>query len=241
MPGIKRGNTNIFVDGEYNVKLKVTKGKAVIVESDAAYDETGHSYQLFQADLEVGADVGTSSAGQSKYIGTVMFNLIGSALAKTKNYLAPVIAKLSIGGTRATTYPLAAVIAEIGEDSEHADAGVVSVIGGDGGSVNANAAFGIDHLNSNSGAGFDWIIDGHKVAHDGYNAGVPKKGFARLNRNSVNLPVGIYFGVATDDAGIVAQVGADNTVGDGSLYISHVDNAGLLFQKRNDVWVELTA
>ena len=46
---------------------------------------------------------------------------------------------------------------------------------------------------------------------------------------------------AVDDAGIVAQVGADATIGDGSLYVSHVDGAGALFQKRNDVWVDTAA
>lgn len=85
------------------------------------------------------------------------------------------------------------------------------------------------------------MLDGHKESHDGYPAAVPLVGFARINQNSVDLPVGIYFGVATDDAGIVAQVGADNTIGDGSLYISHVDGAGKLFQKQNDVWVDLQA
>jgi hypothetical protein len=240
MPGIKRGNSNIFIDGEYNVKLKVTKGKAVIIESEP-YDGEDESYQILWSDLEVDTAVGTSEAGDSAYIATAMFNLIGSALTKTKNYLAPIIGKLSIGGARATTYPLAAVVAEIGEDSENADAGFVSVIGGDSVAVNANAAFGIDHLNSNPGAGFDWIVDGHKEAHDTYNPGVPLKGFARLNVNSVNLPVGLYFGVAADDAGIVAQVGADATIGDGSLYISHADGAGKLFQKQNDVWVDIQA
>jgi hypothetical protein len=239
MPGIKRGNTNILIDGEYNAKVKVTKGKALIVVTDP-YDGTEDSYQLVQADLEVAVGVGTSAAGDSAYIGTAMFNLIGNALTKTKNYLAPLIAKLSVGGARATTYPLAAVIAEVGEDSDNADAGVVSVIGGDSGAVNARAAFAIDHLNSTAGAGFDYVIDGHKEAHDGFNAGVPLKGFARLTVVGGD-PGGIFFGAATDDAGIVAQVGADSTIADGSIYISFVDGAGKLFQKQNDVWVDLQA
>lgn len=240
MPGVKRGKSNIYIDDDYNIVLKPAVGAHTLATPPDAYADDG-SFQAFEVDLELGAAAGTSEAGDSSYIGTAMFNLIGTALTKTHNYLGAVIAKLSIGGARGTTYPLAAVIAEIGEDSENADAGVVSVIGGDAAAVNANAAFGIDHLNSNAGAGFDWVVDGHKEAHDGYNAGVPLKGFARLNQNTVNLPVGIYFGVAADDAGIVAQVGADATIGDGSLYISHVDNAGKLFQKQNDVWVDLQA
>lgn len=240
MPGIKRKGGHVFIDDDSNVILKTGRNGAIVASRQAPYNDSG-SRQALEADLEVAAAAGTSDEGDSAYLGGVMGNILGSALTKTHNIIAGVIGKLSVGGSRATTYPLAAVAGEIGEDSEHADAAVVAVIGGDSGAVNADAAFGIDHLNSNAGAGFDWIVNGHKEAHDGYDAGVPLKGFARVNVNSVDLPVGIYFGVATDDAGIVAHVGADNTIGDGSLYISHLDGAGKLFQKQNDVWVDLQA
>jgi hypothetical protein len=220
--------------------LQGTHNSGTVEITSDEYEDAG-SFQPIWADLNLAAAAGTSEEGDSSYLAAMMGNVFGTALTKVHNMIGAVIGKLSVGGDRATTYPLAAVIGEIGEDSEHADAAVVAVIGGDGGAVNANAAFAIDHLNSNSGAGFDWVIDGHKEAHDGYNAGVPLKGFARVNVNSVGLPVGVFFGVATDDAGIVAQVGADNTIGDGSLYISHVDGDGKLFQKQNDVWVDLQA
>jgi hypothetical protein len=51
----------------------------------------------------------------------------------------------------------------------------------------------------------------------------------------------LFTGTATDDAGIVADVGADTLWADGCLYISVVDGAGKLFQKQNDVWVDLQA
>lgn len=240
MPRFKRKLALIDIDDESNIVLKTGPQSAVVVSRDAAYSDEG-SRQALEADLELDDAAGTSDEGDSSYLGGVMGNVLGTGLTKVHNIIGGIIGKLSVGGARATTYPLAAVIAEIGEDSENADAGVVSVIGGDGGAVNADAAFSIDHLNSNAGAGFDWIINGHKEAHDGYDAGVPLKGFARVGVNAGGLPVGLYFGVATDDAGITAQVGADATVADGSLYISHVDNAGALFQKRNDVWVDVSA
>lgn len=240
MPRFKRKLALIDIDDDSNILLKTGPQSAVIVSRDASYSDE-NSRQAVEADLEVAAGAGTSDEADSSYLGGVMGNILGAALTKTHNIIGGVIGKLSVSGARATTYPLAAVIGEIGEDSEHADAGVVAVIGGDGAAVNANAAFGIDHLNSNSGAGFDWIVDGHKEAHDGFNAGTPLKGFARITVNAGGLPVGLCFGVATDDAAIVAQVGADNTIADGSLYISLLDNAGKLFQKQNDVWVDLQA
>lgn len=56
-----------------------------------------------------------------------------------------------------------------------------------------------------------------------------------------SLPCIIASGSATNDAGIVTQVGADTLWADGSLYISVVDGAGKLYQKQNDVWVDLQA
>jgi len=46
----------------------------------------------------------------------------------------------------------------------------------------------------------------------------------------------IASGAATDDAGIIAAVGADADIADGSLYMSCTDGAGVLFIKKNDVW-----
>jgi hypothetical protein len=56
-----------------------------------------------------------------------------------------------------------------------------------------------------------------------------------------SLPCVIFSGAATNDAGIVSDIGADTLWADGSLYISVVDGAGKLFQKQNDVWVDLQA
>lgn len=199
------------------------------------------SFQHISPDLTVAAGVGTSEEGDSDYIAPVMGNIIGATLTKVHNILAGLIGKLSITGTRASTYPVAAIVGEVGDEVTECDGAFVAVIGGDSGQTKGDAAFGIDHQNSTAGSGFDYVVSGAKAAHDGYNAAVPLKGFARVAINSVSLPVGIYFGIATDDVGIVAQVGADNTIGDGSLYISHADNAGKLFQKQNDVWVDLQA
>lgn len=55
------------------------------------------------------------------------------------------------------------------------------------------------------------------------------------------LPVGLFVGQATSDGTITTAVGADTLWADGSLYVSAVDGAGKLFQKQNDIWVDLQA
>ena len=225
------GNFNPDISGG----LVIQTGQS-LTYSATSYDGTG-SFQPIGPDLNLDPAAGSST--DPKYIATGMFNVIGDALTKTKTYIGALIAKLSITGTNLSSYPRAALVAEVGDGVTEADGAICAVLGGDSAVTTADAAFSVDNQNSTSGSGFDYIIKGTKATHDGYPQLVPKKGFALVTINSVSLPVGIYFGVATDDAGIVAQVGADNTIGDGSLYISLLDGSGGLFQKQNDVWEEL--
>jgi hypothetical protein len=61
------------------------------------------------------------------------------------------------------------------------------------------------------------------------------------SKDANGLPTIFATGAATTDAGIVTQVGADALWADGSMYVSVVDGGGLIFQKRNDVWVDIVA
>ena len=54
--------------------------------------------------------------------------------------------------------------------------------------------------------------------------------------DSGGLVAAWYIGTQTDDNGIRGEVGADNTIADGSWYTSISDGAGDLFIKKNDVW-----
>ncbi len=69
--------------------------------------------------------------------------------------------------------------------------------------------------------------------------GVGHLGGAVLGANDVGEPVALFIGVATSDNTIRSEIGADAKYGDGSLYISAVDGAGTLWQKRNDVWTSI--
>jgi hypothetical protein len=69
--------------------------------------------------------------------------------------------------------------------------------------------------------------------------GVGAVGGVVLGANDVGEPVVLFIGVATSNADIVTEVGADDKYADGSLYISAVDGAGTLWQKRNDTWTSI--
>lgn len=206
-----------------------------ITYSATPYAGTG-SFQPIGPDLNLAAAAGSST--DSKYIATGMFNILGDALTKTKTYIAAAIAKLSITGTNLSSYPRAAIAAEVGDGVTAADAAVIAVVGGDSAQTNARAAYAVDNQNSTPGSGFSYVIDGYKASHDGYPAFVPLLGFARVGHNT-DGDISLFFGQAVDDTAIVAQVGSDALWADGSLYISAVAGAGKLFQKQNDVWVDL--
>ncbi len=127
-----------------------------------------HSYQVLPIDLTIGAAAGTSAAGDSKFIAPIMGNIFGNSPTKTHNYLGGVIGHYSLTGTRATTYPAGAVLAGISDVTTTADGAVVAYIDGDSGITKANAAFKAMANNSTPGSGFDFGVDLHGPAHDGY-------------------------------------------------------------------------
>jgi hypothetical protein len=127
------------------------------------------SYQILPADLNVAVGGGSDIAGDPSYIAAIMGNILGDELTKDQNYLAGVIGAYSITGVKATTYPAGAVLAQITDGVTEADGAVVAYIDGDGSVTKANAAFKGMSNNSTPGSGFDYGLDLHGEAHDGYN------------------------------------------------------------------------
>ncbi len=62
-----------------------------------------------------------------------------------------------------------------------------------------------------------------------------------MTADSGGLPCIIATTTGTDDNSIRADLGADNSIADGSIAISVVDGSGKLFQKQNDVWIDMQA
>ncbi len=77
------------------------------------------------------------------------------------------------------------------------------------------------------------IFSGGAQRSDGRSVPVP------IGYDDLGNPVMLFVGAATDDAGVVSDVGVDTRWADGSLYISAVDGAGTLWQKRNDTWTSI--
>lgn len=60
-----------------------------------------------------------------------------------------------------------------------------------------------------------------------------------IGYNDKGEPVFLLVGAATSDGAIVTEIGSDVLYADGSLYISAIDGAGTLWQKRNDIWISI--
>jgi len=134
-------------------------------------DYTGtHSHQSTSADLTLSAGAGSADGSNPKYLAASMWNLFGDTLTKDANYLGGSISAYSITGTKATTYPSGAVLAQITDGVTEADGAVVAYIDGDSSLTKAGAAFTVRNNNSTPGSGFHFGLDLKGAAHDGYPA-----------------------------------------------------------------------
>lgn len=220
-----------------------------LVYSSAEYAGDG-SFQPIGPDLNLDADAGTSDAGDTAFLAPIMGNLIGEDLTQENNYLAGLIGALSVIGTRATILPMAAVLAILMDGVTEADGIVTAHIDGSDPSAEtrARAAFAVSILNNHEDSGVDYGLDLVHVPSAEEEAlmtdAVPftmSKAALRLGVDAIGRSVIVAFGLATNDAGIVTQVGADNAIADGSTYQSITPGAGKFFQKQNDVWVDMQA
>lgn len=138
------------------------------VSGETEFSGTG-SFQPIAPDLSLDAAAGSADGANPKYLAAVMGNILGDSLTKDANYLGGVIGAFSITGTKATTYPAGAILAQITDGVTQADGAVVAYVDGDGSVTKANAAFKAMSNNSTAGSGFDYGLDLTSPAHDGYN------------------------------------------------------------------------
>jgi len=180
---------------------------------------TDKSFLMIDAILALAADAGTSVAADTADLFGIRGVVTGATLTRTKNFIAGVSAKYNITGAKSTTYPAAAVLAQIGNGVTAADGAVVAAIAGDTSITNCTAMFKVMNQNSIGASGPDFGVDLQDAAHDGYKAVDSlfyKKAVVRLTDDIVLLTGTV---VPTDG---VAGTGAGNA-GPGSLYLNTSD------------------
>lgn len=183
------------------------------------------SHQTVAADLTLAAGAGSSTPSAPKYLAAFMGNLFGTTLTATANYLAGLIGAYSATGPKSTSYPAGAVLGQITDGVTEADGAFVAYVDGDSSLTKANAAFKAMSNNSNPGSGFEYGLDLHSPAHDGYSALAINKADLRLTHevcvlNGAAAPTdggaGTGFGVAGPGSFYIDTVGANAYINAGS-------------------------
>lgn len=159
-----------------------------ITYSPTPYDSDG-SFQPIGPDLNLDAAAGADDP-DTAYLAPIMGNVIGDALTKDADTIAGLIGKLSVTGTRASTYPVAAIVGEVGDEVSEADGSFVAVLGGDSGVTTARAAFTVDNQNSSPGSAFDYGLDLRGVDHNGYGLMEYAQGGIRFADGTVQSTAG---------------------------------------------------
>jgi len=190
----------------------------ILIEANEAYSSTD-SFQPAAVDLELAVGAGSSDGSDPSYIAPIMGNLLGDSLTSDANYLGGVIGAYSVTGVKATSYPAGAILAQITDGVTEADGAVVAYVDGDGSVTKANAAFKAMSNNSTPGSGFDYGLDLHGPAHDGYNDLAILKAEVRMSHETCMLQLG---GVPVDG---VSGTGA-GFAGPGSICVDYT-NANL--------------
>lgn len=194
---------------------------------DIPYGGTS-SFQPVAVDLNLAAGAGNVSTNP-KFLAPVMGNLIGENLTKEGAYLAGVIAALSVTGTRASLWNVAACLGILMDGSINADAIVLAVIDGSDPSTvtTARAAFGVAMNNNAAGSGVEYGVD-LKDAGRGALFSDPGVGLAfTITKALWRSPSDV---VEMEGAGVpVDGTTGDNFAGPGSRY-TDITNANLYIQ-----------
>lgn len=205
-----------MTDQRFKRRLSLRKGLQTDMVSNHS---TVDSLVLLHGIAKLAAAAGTSVAADTAALIGVIGEVVGATLTKTKNYIAGVQGMYSVTGTKGTTYPTGAVLAQISDGVSAADGAVVAYIDGDTLQTNAEAAFKVMSNNSVAASGFDYGVDLQDAAHDGYKAvdsAFYKKGLIRLAEDVIFM-----VGTTTPTDG-TSGTGAGNA-GPGSLHLNTSD------------------
>lgn len=208
-PGFPTGTGPfVFVAGSGVLPTGVSENTLYwLIRVSAGVYQVATSYDNAVAGTEVTiSDAGTGHA-------TRLLQRVVSSLPKDSNYLAGLIGKYNVAGAIGSSYPAAAVIAEVGEEcGAGTPDGVCAVVGGDSAAVNPRAMYGVRKLNSNGSSDPSYGLDlqDDLAVGLGYQALAYSKAPVRLVSNVVVL---VGAGAPVDGTT------GDNVAGPGSLYV----------------------
>lgn len=199
-----------FVAGSGVLPTGISEGTLywLIVTSSVAFKVAATKEDALAGTAVTISDDGTVDAGR-------LIKRVTTRLPKDSNYVAGVIAKYSIPGTVDSSYPCAALVAEVGEDvGDGKPDAVCAVVGGDGAAVTPRAMFGVRKLNSNASSDPDYGVDLQDDLAVGlsYQALAYAKAPLRLVSDVV-----VLVGAGVPSSG--ASGTGDDVAGKGSLYV----------------------
>lgn len=187
------------------------------------------SFQAVAADLNLGVNAGTSDGGDTDFLAPVMGNVLGTNLTKTNNYIGGVIGHYTVDGTNASTMPVGAVLAGIGDLTTTANGAVVAYIDGDSGITTADAAFKVMHNNSTPGSGFNYGVNLSHGTHNGFNAVAYNVGELRTSNGQV-----LFTGTATTRGTLRTEVNAKIAHAEVAIGSAYFSSAGKIYLKVAD-------
>lgn len=181
------------------------------------------SFQALAVDFRPTAAFGTSTNNAPVYGAAIMGNIINAtAITPTDNMLAGIIAKNDITADPSTTYPHAALIAEVGDGST-ADYAVLAVLGGDAAATTPVAMFGVDRWSSVVASQPTYGLDlAGPAAHDGYGAMIYSTADIRFSSGGLlaTFTTAITANTTTTSLAAGTLAKTTNATGRASLFVS---------------------
>lgn len=215
--GILYSNTGSTASPVWTIIENATGSSPIAIDITRTTAETG-SFQDVAGDLTYQGNAG----GTGSFHAGMMGHFHGTALTNATAYAyhAGVIGGYSVLTSDAVGGPKAGVVGFIGADGPTTIAAnaVMAVLEGDGGVVTANAAYGVQYLNSTPGSHFNYGVD---LAHVAGSFAAVSYGIADVRLANDTL---IIDGIAATRADVRAQVG--DSVPVGSIYVSSAPSPG---------------
>ncbi len=179
--------------------------------STSRIDTDDGSFQTLSGGLTYQDNAG----GTGYYHAGVMGNFFGDALTNTAASLhAGVIGSYNVTTSDANTGAQAGVVGEVGDGAvASGTSAIMAVLGGDGGALTPDAAYGVQYFNSTAGSHFNYGLDLYHATTTGYTNSAVDYGVADIRLASGAT---ISSGSATPGTCVTGSLFLDTVCHDGA-------------------------